>query len=242
MKTKTILFAILTLGIFFTSCQDDDLHVVPSDKVTTIEVPVSVFNKLNASDIFKIYVTFSETEESVMVESNDNIHPLIDIYAEGDELNIGFYKNTNISGTPVLNVYIKTASLDRIRAMGATYIEFQNPLLSSTVEVDLEGACMFVGQLEIDELDANIEGASEMNISGSSKTFGIKAEGASMMTGFNFVTNNLTANIYGASNISLTVNQTLNVTASGASNVYYKGNGIIESQKLSDASKIVNMN
>lgn len=242
MQTKTILLAILTLGIFFTSCQDDDLYVVPSTKITTIEVPVSNLKKLSVSDRFKVFVTFSETEESVMVESNDNIHPLIDIYAEADDLRIGLYKNTKISGTPVLNVYIKTASLDRLRAMGASYIEFQNPLLNNALEVDLEGACMFVGQLEVDELVADILGASEMNISGNSNQFNITAEGASMMTGFNFVTNNLTANVYGASNISLTVNQKLNVTASGASIVYYKGNGIIESQKLSDTSKIVNMN
>lgn len=239
MKTKVILLAILSLAFVFTSCDDDDVNIVPSDNVTTVEVSVSDFDKLSVSDIFKVYVTFSETEESVHVESNDNIHSVIDIYTQGNDLNIGLDENTKISGIPVLNAYIKTASLDRIRAMGASYIEFQNPLLGNTFKVDLEGACMFVGELEVDELVADILGASEMNISGNSEQFDIRAEGASMMTGFNFAANKLTANIYGASNISLTVNQELNVTASGASNVFYIGDGLIEYQKLSDTSKIV---
>ena len=35
MKTKAILFAILSLSLIFTSCQKDDLNVVPSTRVTT---------------------------------------------------------------------------------------------------------------------------------------------------------------------------------------------------------------
>ncbi|HSH19449.1 MAG TPA: DUF2807 domain-containing protein, partial [Draconibacterium sp.] len=62
---------------------------------------------------------------------------------------------------------------------------------------------------------------------------------ASEMTGFDFACNNLKANLSGGSNISLTINQKLDVTASGASNVYYKGSGVIEKQNLKDASKIV---
>lgn len=241
MKTKVIFLAILSLAFVFTACDDDDVNIVPSGNVTTIEASISDFNKLSVSDMFKVYVTFSETEESVHVESNENMHSVIDIYTTENELNIGLYNNTTISGTPVLNVYIKTVSLDRIRGLGASYIEFENPLVGNTLEVDLEGACMFVGELEVDELVVDILGASEMNLLGNSERFDIRAEGASMMTGFHFATNNLTANLYGASNISLTVNQKLNVTASGASNVYYKGDGLIENQNLSDTSKIMKM-
>jgi hypothetical protein len=239
MKTKAILLAILGFGIIFTSCQDDDLYVVPSNKITTVDVSVSNFNKLNVSDMFKVYVNFSETEESVQVEANDNVHQLININQQGDHLNIALYENTEISGTPVLNVYIKTASLERIQAMGASNIEFQNLLITNVLEIDLEGACVFKGQLEVDELLANLLGASEMDISGNTKLLDIGAEGASILTGFNFVTNNLEANLNGASNISLTVNQKLDVRASGASNVYYKGSGAIENQNLSDTSKII---
>lgn len=241
LKTKTILFAFLVLGLFFTSCDDDDLYLVPSNKITTIEVPASGFNQLNVSDMFKVYVTFSEDEESVLVESNENVHPSIDIKTQGDQLQIGLYKNTKFSGTPVLNVYIKTKSIDRIMAMGASYIEYQNPLESNSFEINLEGACIFKGHLEVDEMDAIITGASTLDLTGNSKELNIRAEGASLMTGFNFETENLNASVYGASNITLTVNQKLNVTASGASNVLYKGNGTIEYQKLSDVSKIVHV-
>lgn len=241
MKTKTILVAILSLGILFTSCLDDDLHIVPSNNITSKTLSVSGFNKLDISDPFIVQVTFSETEESVVVESNDNIHQLIEINQQGETLNIGLYKNSNISGVPVLNVYIKTSSIENIKAEGATKVEFQNQLVASYFEMEFNGASTFQGSLNVDELISKLYGASTMNISGISNSFEIRAEGASKMMDFNFETNSLNANLNGASDISLTVNEKLNVKASGASNVYYKGNGVIESMDLSGASNIVKM-
>lgn len=241
MKTKVILAAILSLGILFTSCNDDDLHLVPSDKITSKTISVSGISQLDVSDLFNVQVTFSETEESVVVESNENIHQIINIKQDGETLNIGLDENSTISGTPVLNVYIKTASIEKVQAAGASKIEFKNPLLGSILEIDLEGACLFTGEIQVDELFSNLLGASVMNISGEANVFEIDGEGASKMTGFEFTCDDLKAVLYGASDISLTVNEKLDVTASGASNVYYKGNGVIEKQNLSDTSKITKL-
>jgi hypothetical protein len=242
MKTKTIFLAILSLGLFFTSCDDDDFNIIPSDKITTEEISVSNFNKLDVSSPFQVQITFSETEESVVVEANENLHQEIDVNVKDDKLYISLHDNTTISGTPVLNVYIKTSTLNKVAAEGASIIEFQNPLNTNIFEIEMEGACTFTGQLHVDEFYSQLIGASKMNISGNTDTFDINAEGASGMKDFDFACDNLNADLYGASNISLTVNQTLDVSASGASNVYYKGSGIIESQNLSDTSKIVKMN
>lgn len=242
MKTKVISLAVLSLGFIFTSCQKDDLNVVPSSKVTTINFSATGITELDVSDIFKVYVTFSETEETVQVEANENLHQAIETSQSGNKLIVGLQKNTNISGTPVLNVYIKTSVLNKLSAIGASTIIFQNKLVSNKLEVNLEGAAFFTGEVEVNELIADLLGASGMTLSGSSDLLEVKAEGASKVRDFNFNTDNLDAYLYGASNISLTVNHTLNVIASGASNVYYKGSGIIESQNLSDTSEIIKVN
>ena len=238
VKIKTIFLAILTLGFIFTSCEDDDLHLVPSDKITTEEISVSAFNKLDVSNMFQVSVTFSDEEESVLVESNENLHAVIELTQQGDKLYIDLSDNTTISGSPILKVYIKTATLNEVEAEGAAVVTFHNKLIASSLELELEGASIFNGMLELDELYVDILGASVLNLTGNSNVFDIDAEGASVVTGFGFSTNDLISNLNGASNISLTVNETLNVTASGASNVYYKGSVVIESQNLSDTSEI----
>jgi len=241
MKTKVILLAILGLGFIFTSCEKDDFNVVPSAKVTTTSFSASNISQLDVSDVFNVYVSFSATEESVQVEANENLHSLIEMSQSGNKLIIGLQKNTSISGAPVLNVYIKTATLSTVKAEGAASVEFENLLKASKLDLEITGAAKVSGNIEVNDLVANLLGASILNVYGNSDSFDIDAEGASEMTGFDFVTKNLKASLSGGSNISLTINQKLDVTASGASNVYYKGSGAIEKQNLKDASKIVKM-
>jgi hypothetical protein len=239
MKTKIFLLVILGLGFIITSCEKDDINVVPAAKVTTTNFSASDISQLDVSDVFKVYVSFSETEESVQVEANENIHHLIEMRQSGNKLIIGLNKNTNISGALVLNIYIKTATLTMVKAERASSIEFQNLLETSQLDVEITDAAKVSGSIEVDDLVANLIGLAKLDISGNSDSFGIDAAGASEMTGFNFATKNLKANLNGSCNISLTIDQKLDVTASGTSNVFYKGNGVIESQDLKDSSKIV---
>jgi len=241
MKTKGFLLAILGLVFIFTSCEKDDFNVVPSAKVATTNFSASNISQLDVSDLFNVYISFSATEESVQVEANENLHSLIEMSQSGSELIIGLQKNTSISGAPVLNVYIKTATLSTVKAEGAASVEFENLLKASKLDLEITGAAKVSGNIEVGDLVANLLGASILNVSGNSDSFDIDAEGASEMIGFDFVTKNLKASLSGGSNISLTINQRLDVTASGASNVYYKGSGVIEKQNLKDASKIVKM-
>jgi len=236
---KTILTTILALALVLTSCDDDDLIIIPSGNITTEEISVTNFNKLDVSNMFEVQVTFSETEESVVVEANENLHEVIEVHEQNGTLYIDLQKNISISGTPVLNVFIKTASLIEVAAEGAAIVTFQNKLVGTRLELELEGASVFNGELELDELYGDLVGASIINISGSSDLFEIDAEGASIMTGFGFETNDFETNLNGASNVTVTVNETLDVTASGASSVVYKGNGEIVHQNISDSSEII---
>lgn len=241
MKTKVFFLAILSLGFIFTSCEKDDFNVVPSAKVITTDFSASNISQLDVSDVFNVYVSFSETEESVQVQASENLHHLIEMSQAGDKLIVGLHRNSRISGTPVLNVYIKTATLTKVTAEGAASVEFENLLETSLLDVEISGAAKVSGSIEVDNLVASLLGASTLDISGYSNSFDIDAEGASEMTGFDFATNTLKTDLTGGSNISLVVNQKLNVKASGASIVRYKGNGSIENQNLKDASEIVKM-
>ncbi|PLW94112.1 MAG: hypothetical protein C0591_13325 [Marinilabiliales bacterium] len=78
-----------------------------------------------------------------------------------------------------------------------------------------------------------------MDIDGVSDSFIIDANGASNMINYGFETYKLEAELGGASNLNLTVHDKMDVKASGASKVFYKGNGVVGSQNLSGDSKIV---
>ena len=241
MKTKVILFVLTAVVMFFVSCTKDELQVTPSGSINIENIPVSGVSKLEVEDLFQVYVSFSETEESVVVEANNNLLPLVEVRQIDETFFVELDDNVQISGTPHLKVFIKTSTLTHVRASGAVTVKFENTLTANRLNTYIEGASKLEGPVNVSELNAELSGASKLALTGSADLFDIIAEGASEMTGFNFETKNLDAKLEGGCELSLTVQQALDVDASGASKVYYKGNGVIQNQKLRDASAIIKM-
>ena len=240
MKTKTILLAMFAMGILFTSCKKDE-DVTPSNNVTTVNKTISGYSELNVSDPFKVYVTFSDTEEKIQVEANSNLHQYITVKKQNNQLVIYIDNDVDINGSSTLNVYITTKQLDAFYGTGASSFQLQNELSGNNLLIELTGASFFTGTVYVNQLNSELTGASGLTLAGNSNSFNIDATGASNMTNYDFVTNYFTADFEGASNVYLTVQQELDVTATGASNVYYKGNGVIVNQSLSGGSQIIKM-
>jgi len=242
MKTNVILTAILMSGFIFTSCTKEDQHVTPSSHITTVSKPVSGFSKLEVTDPFHVYVTFSDAEEMVRIEANENLQQYIRIKEQNDLLQIGLDDNLTIRrGDAVLNIYITARQVNEYTASGAASIVLQNQLVDQSTEVYLSGASRFTGSLQVDDFSSTIIGASNLDINGTASHFSVEASGACIMNDFGFRVQDLTADLDGASTISMTVTQQLNVKARGSSMVYYKGDGIIAHQDLSDISRIVRL-
>lgn len=143
-------------------------------------------------------------------------------------------------GLPFLVNFI--VFIPRFYAAGAATIQLQNELNGGNVTVDLTGACTLNGTMFVNDLNIDITGASNLNISGTSASVDLDATGASNLKDYGFETNNFTCDLEGGCNVNLTVQQSLNVKANGASNVYYKGNGTVSSQDLNGGSTIQKMN
>jgi len=241
MKTKSILTVLFAVGILITSCKKND-DVTPSNNVTTVNKTITGYTQLNVSDPFKVYVTFSDTEESIQIEANQNLQQYITCEKKNNELVISLDDNVNINGSTTLNVYITTKQLNTFYAAGASTIQLQNELNGGNVTLELTGACSFSGTMNIDKLNSNLSGASNLNLLGTSNSIELDATGASNLTDFGFETNSLTCDLDGGCEVSVTVEQSLSVKATGASNVYYKGNGVVSSQDLNGGSTIQKLN
>jgi hypothetical protein len=241
MKTKSILFTILMTSILFASCNKDN-DVSPSGNVSTVNKTITGYNELYVEDQFKVYVTFSDTVESIQIEANANLQAYISVTKQSNQLVIKLSDDVNITdGNTVLNIYITTKYLNAFYGVGAPSIELQSELIVDNLDIELVGAGYFKGSIDVDYLYANLIGASNLNLMGNSDSFSIEAVGGSNFNEYNFETKNLIADLEGGSNLYITVQNELDVNANGASNVYYKGDGAIVKQNLSGGSQIINM-
>ena len=241
---KTISFNLtalfLLVSIFSFSCEKESIKVTPSNQVTSQNHQITTFDQLSISDLFQAYIEFSDSEQSLRIEANDNLHRLIEVEQINGKLSIQLDDDIrNINGSPVLKIYLTTNDFEEIEAHGACKVFFDSPWTTSQATIDLTGASSLDGTIITTGLTANLTGACNMNIDGSAQLFDIEAEGASHMEGFGFETQDLKADLTGASSVTVTVHGSLEVKATGASTVYYQGDGVISEQELSGGSSII---
>jgi hypothetical protein len=240
MKIKGIAALLIILNVLFTFCSKDDETITPSDKITEEVKNITGYDNIDASSAFNVNVTFSDTEERIIIEANENLHQYIIVDKVSDRLSIKIRDGISISGNATLIAHITTKQINGYTASGASRFILKNKLTTNDeVQIELSGASKFNGEIVAPVVEAELSGASMIDITGSTDIFDVYASGASHVRDYGFIVNNLDIELSGASSAWLTVNEKMDVVASGASMLNYKGTGTINSQELSGGSQII---
>lgn len=199
------------------------------------------FHAIRLSYAFDCFLSQDEEEAVVVSAVNEEVRDMITVSVNDGVLVIGFKENGKWwrNKDKKLKVYISFRQIDKITASGACDVFVNGELKANDLELVLSGASDFKGRINARELTVNLSGASDVEVtSGKVTNLKIDASGASDFKGYNLVADNCSAVASGASDIKVTVNNELNAAASGASGIYYKGEGRIRDLKSSGASSV----
>lgn len=214
--------------------------VRPSKNITLEERFVTEFTGIDVSTAFTVDVTFSQTEDKIVVESNENIHSYIVTDNVGGTLKIKLRNRVNIRGNTTLKVHITTTTpLEYIGASDAVRILLLNELETDDLTISTSDASELSGTVYVNTVRMFVEDASNVNLEGTADVLTTDISDASSMGHYEFVVNEANMTISDASNASLTVNDIINLNATGASTLRYKGTALINNINLSDASQIL---
>lgn len=237
MKTKLYIFCLLVLCGLLNSCDKEIIRA--SHDISTTEYSFSNYTGLKISSAFNAYVTFSDSEEEIIVKANNNIQKYISVSKDGDKLIVKLDNDVVLRGDSTLDVFIKTRHIENYELSGAATVTLENDLVATNVDIRLSGASKFYGDLEIDRLDYDAHGASESNFFGVVKDFNAQLNGASELRGYDLLATQLDIRLSGASEAWLSVSELIDIDASGASTLRYKGEATIGKLKLSGASEVI---
>jgi hypothetical protein len=137
-----------------------------------------------------------------------------------------------------MKAYVSVATLDKLGASGGSDITIEGGIKSDKLDIDLSGGSDLKGKLTATDLTIDQSGGSDVDISGSVTNLSIEASGGSDFSGYDLVTDNCRVTASGGSDTHVTVNKELNAHASGGSDIFYKGNGVIKEMKSSGSSSI----
>lgn len=230
---------ILSITCFFLAYAAGAQNVVVNDNNAEARQLNGSFSSIKVSGGIDLYISQSETEAIAVSATQQKYRDDIKTVIENGTLRIYYDSRTGWNmGNRKLKAYISFKNLERLEASGASDIHVAGTITVPTLSIDMSGASDFKGAVNVTTLAMELSGASDAKISGTATNVTIQSSGASDVKGYDLVTENCTAKATGASDINITVNKELNVHASGASDVYYKGNCVIRDMHSSGASTV----
>jgi len=200
---------------------------------------VSSFHAIKVSNAIDVYLSQSDQEALAVSAVNVEFRDRIKTVVEDGVLKITYEDDARwFRGSKKLKAYISFKTLDRLTAEGASDVVVNGSIKVNELAITMGGASDFKGALEVGNLSVRLNGASDATVSGKVGNLNVDANGASDFKGYDLVADNCTVDASGASDIKITVNKELNAKASGASDVHYRGEGVVRDLKTSGASSV----
>lgn len=231
-------FFSICFALFFTGVHAQ--KTIVNDANAEVRKLSGSFNSIVISGGIDLYLSQYDQESVAVSASSNQYIENIKTVVENNILKIyydGGGKRWN-SSNKNMKAYVSFKTLEKIQASGACDVQSEGFIQSPRLMLDMSGASSFKGAVKVNSLKMELSGASDVNISGTSSVLAIQSSGASDVKGYELVSEFCTAKASGASDINITVTKELNVEASGASDIYYKGDAIIKGMHSSGASSI----
>jgi hypothetical protein len=228
------LFSLVVLtGLIITATAQKTINDANAQKRN-----VSGFHAIEVSGGIDLYL--SQGEEAVAVSAlKEEYRAKIMTEVKDGILKIWYQSSSNIRmdwGSRKLKAYVSFKSLDRLKGSGGSDISVDGSIKVAKLAVEISGGSDFDGKVETDDLDIQASGGSDVDISGKAEKLTIDASGGSDFKGYELASDICNVEASGGSDVHVTVNKELSASASGGSDVYYKGTGLIRELKTSGAS------
>lgn len=219
-------FLCFSLIIFiFTACSKSKKNSLGSGNVISQTRDVSGFNQIFFNGNGNVFISQGESE-SLTIEGEDSILELVTTLVIDKALRID-YKKSNaahlISSSPLVNVYIQVKDIQEIRLSGSGTISTSTPLKTFHLKMSISGS----GNGTIDvighKLVTILSGSSNFTVKGTVENQDIWISGSGIYQAGELSSKVANINITGSGEVSVNVQDDMDIHISGAGTVIYRG-------------------
>ena len=232
-----MLLFLLTAALLLASCDEfDSERFEGSGVLVTRTFDLEGFDQVSVSNTFNVEVTRSDTF-TVEVTADDNVLERVEVRVRGSTLELQLESGLSLRNA-TLEAVITMPELVSVEASGASRARFEGFGATARFDARASGASSIRGDIETDDLSADVSGASTVELAGSAATAELEASGASGLELRALEVAVADVRLSGASRADLTVTDELDIDASGASRVSYRGDPGIGRIDLSGGSSV----
>jgi len=238
------IFFFLSILLMANTLKAQEETVVVKDNNAAQRPLSGSFTAITVSGAIDIYISQSDEEVLAVSASESKYRDRIVTEVADGVLKI-YYNDKGLqfsSGSKKLKAYISFKNINSIKASGASDVYANGVIKVPALKLVLSGSSDFKGAVNVGDLKLDQSGSSDSYISGRADKATIDVSGASDVKGYDLEVDYCEANASGASDIQITVNKEIAASASGASDIYYKGSPAQKNIKSSGASSVSKRN
>ena len=243
MKHTILIFPTAALALATLACQFITPSIVQGSGNASTEVrEVSNFNEIILEGMGNVFITVGETEE-LSIQADDNLLPLLTAEVQNGALKLGVVRGTNINPVEPITYNVTIKELNGISLAGSGNI-YSEPLQSNDLKVTVAGSGdvevkglsgtdlsinlpgsgnITINQIDVTSIDTSIYGSGDIKLNGKADNQSIDVYGSGKYIAGDLETANTNILIQGSSNLTVWVENKLDIRVNGSGDVSYYG-------------------
>ncbi len=195
------------------------------DKFTTVVVRHSI----------NLFITQGDKVE-LKIEADENLHEVITTEVEDGILDI--YADNIIRKAKKLNVYLTVKNIESIEANSGSTVKSESKISFDNLELIATSGSKISINLNTNNLYCSISSGAKVKLLGKANVFEFDASSGSKLEALELEVEDCIANTSSGADAWVNSNKNLEITASGGSDLYYKGNPKIKNIECSGKATI----
>jgi hypothetical protein len=206
-------------------------------------IGITNFSSVSVANGIDLYLTQSTSENIKLTGDPDLIKNVI-VTKEGSTLKIRHANNGGLGKIfkgKTVKIYVNYKSLEGIDASGGSDVFTQNTLKTEKLSINSSGGSDLKLQVVTKDIQIRVSGGSDLDLKGSASNMELNSSGGSDVKATDFVVDYAKVNVSGGSDADIHVTKGLEASATGGSDISYKGNAALKktsSSKSGDIKKI----
>jgi hypothetical protein len=234
---KAALFLTLVSVTLLQSCVfgDWDNGVTGDGNVITEEVHISGFSGIHASS--GIDVNISQGDFYVELVADENLHEYITVEKEGQILKIGSERSIYRAKSRVVNVSLP--ELTEIGISSAGDVKGTSDFSCDDLEIRISSAGDLDLVVDAADINLSISSSGDCHLRGSANSIDAKLSSAGDLHAFDLMAEYVKVSVSSAGDARVWANREIEMSASSAGNIYYKGDAEVIRSSTSSAGSII---
>lgn len=207
-------------------------------------ISVNNFTEVSVSSGIDLYIT-QGVSENLMIVADDELIKNVVVTQNGSEISIRYKEGINWSRlfkNQSIKVYLNYKTLKSLSASGGSDVYTKNTLKSDALNLRASGGADLKLTLNVRNLTINSSGGSDVDLKGSGENLQAIGSGGADINAFSYVVNNAKVTVSGGSDANIYVNKALEASATGGSDVNYKGSASLRKTSSSKSGDINHVN